>query len=353
MKSAFENKTYNEKEIKDKITEIKNRYGKRLLILGHHYQRMEIIEFSDLIGDSFGLSKDAANHSDAEFIVFCGVNFMGESAKILSLPRQKVFIPNVEAGCPLSEMADIYDVERAFQQTTMIIGDSVVVPITYMNSSAALKNFCGRAGGAVCTSRNAESAFKWALSKGKIFFFPDQNLGINTANKLKIPQDKTIVWNPELPLGGNTEKAIKEAQIMLWYGFCHVHTRFGKKDIENVRNREREAKIVVHPECTEDVVKLADANGSTNFIADYVKRAQDGSIIYIGTEINLIARLAKENPKKFVYELSRSICPNMYRINLRNLLNTLSNLEKTPDVYVDKDIAYGAKLALDRMLLLN
>lgn len=341
-----------DQELIENIKERKAELGERSVILGHNYQRIEIIELSDFIGDSFGLSRNAARQEEAEFIVFCGVRFMAESADILSSNGQKVLHPNLNAVCPMAAMADISQVEQTWRELDKICGTENVTPVTYMNSKAELKAFCGRNSGAVCTSSNTSAVFDWAFSKTeKLFFFPDEHLGTNTAKKKDIPQKEVILWDPEKELGGNTEKQIKNASVILWKGYCHSHTFFLPEHVELVRKRYPEAIIVVHPECIEKVVDMSDYNGSTGFIVKFVEEeAQKDSTVAIGTEINLIDRLARENPDKKIFELARSICPNMFKINLHNLLWTLDNPGEVNVISVPESIKAEAKIALDRML---
>ena len=337
----------------DRIREIKTDLGDNLVILTHHYQRKEIVEIGDYRGDSFDLSRKAAANENARAIVFCGVHFMAESAEILSQPHQTVQIPDVEAGCWMADMADIYMVERAWEELIDITGENRVVPIVYMNSDAELKAFCGRNGGTVCTSSNAPAAFSWGFDqREKIFFYPDQYLGRNTANQMDIPADEMIVWDPEKPKGGNAPEDIRRAKVILWEGHCLVHTRFTVEQMENMRNRYPDAKIVVHPECTEEVVAQADAVGSTGFIVNYVKDAPSGATVVIGTETNLIQRMADEYPDKEILELHHSLCPNMYKINLEKLLHTIQDIGGTNRIAVADDLKQDARLALDRMLAL-
>ncbi len=342
-----------DKEIIENILAIKKTLGEKLLILTHHYQRKEIVDLGNCRGDSFGLSQKAAADKAARFIVFCGVHFMAESAEILSQPHQTVQIPALEAGCWMADMADIDIVERAWREVTSITGEDSVIPIVYMNSDAALKAFCGSRGGAVCTSSNAPAAFRWGFGeREKILFFPDQHLGRNTGNQMEIPAEEMIVWDPHKPLGGNTPDGIKKAKVILWDGYCLVHTRFLVEHVLKMRERFPEAKIVVHPECTQEVVALADAVGSTSFIVKYVKSAPPRTTIIIGTEVNLVNRLALENPDKNVLDLHYSLCPNMFKINLKNLLWTLENIGKVNVITVPQVIKADAREALDRMLAL-
>jgi quinolinate synthase len=340
-------------ELVERIRTIKEALGKELLILAHHYQRKEIIDLGDFRGDSFGLSKKAAEDSEARFIVFCGVHFMAESAAILAQPHQTVQIPDYEAGCWMADMADAHDIEKAWDEIIAISGEGSVVPIVYMNSDAFLKAFCGRHGGTVCTSANADRAIRWGFSVGqKILFFPDQHLGRNVGNQMGLQPEEMIIWDPKKPAGGNTPEDIDRAQLILWDGYCLVHTRFEVEHIVQMRKKFPNAKIVVHPECTQEVVALADACGSTSFIVNYVKNAPSRATIIIGTEINLIHRLALVSPDKTVIELHRSLCPNMFRINLKNLLWTLENIGQVNVVTVPEAIKAEALVALDRMLTL-
>jgi quinolinate synthase len=341
-------------EIIEKILTLKRELGDRLLILTHHYQRKEIVDLGDFGGDSFGLSQKAAEDKEAEFIVFCGVHFMAESAEIISQPHQSVQIPTIEAGCWMADMADMETVENAWGELTSITGKGSVIPIVYMNSDAEMKAFCGRHGGAVCTSSNAPTAFHWGFSqREKIFFFPDQHLGRNTGNQMGISPEEMIVWDPEKVLGGNSPESIKKAKVILWDGYCLVHTRFSVDHIRKMRKEFPEAKIVVHPECTEEVVDLADAVGSTSYIVKYVENAPPNSTIIVGTEVNLINRLDLEKPGKRVLDLHFSLCPNMFKINLKNLLWTLENIGQVNVVTVPEAIKSEARMALDRMLALS
>jgi len=342
-----------EKDIIEKILTLKEALGEQLIILTHHYQRKEIIDVGHYRGDSLGLSQKAAADKDARFIVFCGVYFMAESAEILSQPYQTVQIPDLKAGCPMADMADIDNVKRAWKDVTLITGEGSVMPIVYMNSDADIKAFCGRHGGTVCTSSNTSAAFNRGFSqREKIFFFPDQHLGLNTGNQMGIEAEKMILWDPEKPLGGNILKDIKKAKVILWDGYCHVHTRFRVEHVLKMRKEYPEAKIVVHPECTREVVELADATGSTSFIVKYVENAPPDTAIIIGTEINLINRLALENPDKEVLDLHYSLCPNMFKINPKNLLWALENIGHANVITMPEDIKTDARMALNRMLTL-
>lgn len=345
---------YQESSVIEKIWAIKQSLGEELIILTHHYQRKEIVDLGDYRGDSFGLSKEAAANKKARFIVFCGVHFMAESAAILAQPHQVVQIPDIEAGCWMVDMADNYIVERAWQELTSIVSPESIMPIVYMNSDAYLKAFCGRNGGAVCTSSNSSAVFSWGLGlREKIFFFPDQHLGWNTAHQIGIPKEEVIVWDPDQPLGGNSEEMIRQARLILWDGYCLVHTRFRPEHIIAKRKEHPNARIIVHPECEQEVVALADAAGSTSKIVKYVEEAPTNSTIVIGTEINLIHRLSWEYPDKNILELHYSLCPNMFKINLGNLLWTLENLGDFNVVKVDENVKKDVSLALNRMLDLS
>ncbi|MFH2057419.1 MAG: quinolinate synthase NadA [Pseudomonadota bacterium] len=346
-------KSNTDKETIQKIIKIKKKLGNKLVILTHHYQRKEIVDLGDFQGDSFALSQQAANDANAQYIVFCGVHFMAESAAILAKTDQIVQIPDMNAGCWMADMADAVLVENAWNDVIAITGNDNITPLVYMNSDAYIKAHCGQNQGAVCTSSNAPKAFEWAFKRReKIFFFPDEHLGRNTGNTLGIPQDQMLVWDPEKPLGGNSETDIKNAKVLLWKGYCLVHTRFTVPQIQEARKIYPNAHIVVHPECTQEVVNTADAVGSTSFIVNYVKQAPTGSTIIIGTEINLIKRLAIEYPDKTIIPLKDSFCPNMFKINLDNLLDTLENIGKTNIVTVDEDIKKDALIALKNMLAL-
>ncbi len=340
-----------DRELIDKIVAIKQKLGNKLVILTHHYQIKEIVDLGDHRGDSFGLSQRAASDENAMHIVFCGVHFMAESAAILAKPHQTVQIPDIEAGCWMADMADAIMVERAWKEVSAIVGEENITPLVYMNSDAFIKAHCGQHNGAVCTSSNAPKAFEWAFeTREKIFFFPDEHLGRNTGNALGIPKEQMIVWDPDLPLGGNSEADIKNAKVFLWKGYCLVHTRFTTDNIVKMRENFPKAKIVVHPECTQEVVKAADAVGSTSFIVKYVADAPVDSTIIIGTEINLIKRLAIEYPDRKILPLKDSFCPNMFKINLKNLLFCLENIGKKNIVTVEEEIKKDAGIALENML---
>ena len=361
-----------EAAIAERITELKATLGNRLLILGHHYQRDSIVMHADFIGDSFMLSQKAAE-SDAEFIVFCGVHFMAESADILTSKDQSVVLPNLRAGCSMADMATLVEVEVAWKQlleetgmddpidkedpiSLAKPGDGYIVPVTYMNSSADLKDFVGRHGGVVCTSSNAEGVLNWAFERagenGAVLFFPDQHLGRNTGLKMGIPKSKMPVWVPNMGLMGEDPS---NPRIVLWHGFCSVHKRFTVSQIENFKERFPEGKVIVHPECEAEVVNAADSNGSTQFIKNYVESMPEGSKVGIGTEINMVARLAQEHPDKHIECLDSQVCPcsTMYMIHPAYLMDVLERLvdgEIPNQIIVPDSVQEGSMLALNRML---
>jgi len=341
--------------LKARVRSLVDKWGEKLVVLAHHYQRKEIVPFGNFVGDSYYLSKMAAQQEKAEHIVFCGVHFMAESARILCRPEQRVYLPNLRAGCPMADMADDDQVDDAWEWLGQHIDTAKIIPVSYMNSAASLKAFCGARGGVICTSSNAEKAFRWALTRGeRIFFFPDEHLGTNTANRLGIPRDQRVIFDPMHP--PTDPEPFKKAKLILWKGFCHVHTNFTVAHIEQARRDYPGIKIVVHPECVEAVVDQADAVGSTAFIAKYAAAQSPGSIIAIGTEINLTSRLADEYPDKTIFELSGQNCPlcvNMFRTTLGDLADCIENLGHRNEIHVDPAIARHARLALERMLELS
>tara|TARA_B100001750_G_scaffold121987_1_gene96792 strand:- start:4467 stop:5675 length:1209 start_codon:yes stop_codon:yes gene_type:complete len=346
-------------ELHNRIIEAKNKLGNRATILGHHYQRDEVIRYADATGDSFKLSQFSATQESSEFFIFCGVHFMAETADILSNDRQKVILPNLTAGCSMADMADIDDVLDCWDDLTDILGADVVVPITYMNSTASIKALCGRNGGIVCTSSNAVDAFEWAFSKSsKVLFLPDQHLGRNTGVKMGIPVEDMLVWNPNKQLGGHTEEEFQKAKVILWQGHCSVHTRFKLNQVKMARQKYSDIKILVHPECTLEVVDAADMVGSTEYIIKAVSNAPSGSVWGIGTEISLVNRLAQENPDKTVFCLDSVVCPcsTMYRIHpayLAWVLDQLCNDTVVNQITVEPKMKIQAKRSLDRMLALK
>ncbi|MCM2272833.1 MAG: quinolinate synthase NadA [candidate division Zixibacteria bacterium] len=341
-------------DLRGRIRSAREKLGKKLVILVHHYQRLEVVEFGDHIGDSYGLSKIAAKQSDADIIVFCGVHFMAESADILTGDNQQVYLPNPLAGCPMADMAEMADVLAAWEYLKPFGGAGQIMPISYMNTAAGLKAFTGRNGGLICTSSNARAALEYGFSRReKVFFFPDQHLGYNTGIAYGLSPDQLVLWDFSRDDGGLTEKQIERAKVILWKGHCHVHTNFKPEHVHDVRRRFPGVKVVVHPECPHDVVKLADAAGSTSFIVNYCEKAESGSIIAIGTEINLVNRMAHTHPDKKIFELSGNTCPvcaNMYRTTLNDLAYTLENYLDIKPIVVPEPMKSEARSALEKML---
>ena len=360
-----------EQDIAERISELKQQLGDDLLILGHHYQRDSIVMHADFLGDSFMLSQKAAE-STAKYIVFCGVHFMAESADILTTEEQIVILPNMRAGCSMADMATFAEVDVAWKEiieqsglsdpinrnnpdSPVEEGQSFLVPVTYMNSSAELKDFVGRHGGIVCTSTNATGVLDWAFERagkdGAVLFFPDQHLGRNTGTKMGIAAEKMPTWIPNIGSMGE----VKGSRIILWHGFCSVHTRFTVEQIEDFRQRYPQGQVVIHPETPIESVQLADASGSTQFIRNYVADLPSGSAVAIGTEINMVARLANEHPDKHIECLDPEICPcsTMYMIHPAYLMDVLERIidgEKPNQVTVPEEIQQGSLLALNRML---
>ena len=333
--------------------------GERAMVLGHHYQRDEVIQFADITGDSFKLAQAAADRRDAEYIIFCGVHFMAESADILTSSTQNVILPDLAAGCSMADMAAANQVDEAWRSLEKLGQSKGTIPITYMNSSAAIKAFTGANGGAICTSSNAERAMRWAFEQGeKVFFLPDQHLGRNTAVlKLGLKLEDCVLWNPWKPQGGLTDSEIKGAKVILWRGHCSVHGRFSLGNVEEVRAKVPGVKVLVHPECQHDVVKSADVVGSTEMIIKTVADSPAGSIWAVGTELNLVKRLATSNPDKKVLFLDKTICycSTMNRIDLPHLAWAMESLaagKVVNQIKVADGIARDAKVALERMLAL-
>jgi quinolinate synthase len=333
--------------------------GSKAMVLGHHYQRDEVIAFADIRGDSFKLAQAAADNSDAEFIFFCGVHFMAESADILTTPNQKVILPDLSAGCSMADMATASQVNDCWQVLSKLGLAAKTIPITYMNSSAAIKAFTGKNNGAVCTSSNAARAMKWAFENGeKILFLPDQHLGRNTAVlSLGLTLDDCVLWNPWKPNGGLTDDQIKNSKVILWRGHCSVHGRFSIQNINDVRQQVPGIKVLVHPECQHEVVSNADVVGSTEMIIKTVKESAPGSKWALGTELNLVSRLANENLDKQVLFLDKTVCycSTMNRIDLPHLVWAMESLvggRLVNQIKVEAEIAKYAKVALERMLAL-
>ncbi len=333
--------------------------GDRLFVLGHHYQRDEVIEFADVTGDSFKLARDAAGRPEAQYIVFCGVHFMAESADILTAPEQQVVLPDLAAGCSMADMARLAQVEDCWDALTDAGVAESVVPVTYMNSSADIKAFCGRHGGAVCTSSNADVALEWAFTQrpdAKVLFLPDQHLGRNTAVlKLGLGLDDCVVWDPRQPDGGVAPEALARARMILWKGHCSVHGRFSVDVVDELRARQPGIQILVHPECTHEVVTRADLVGSTEFIIKTIEAAPTGSSWAIGTELNLVQRLARARPDLDIAFLDRNVCycSTMNRIDLPHLVWALESLVDgvvVNRITVEPETERWAKVALQRML---
>lgn len=347
--------------IEERCMEIKEQMGDDLFILAHHYQRDETFRFKDAAGDSLNLSQIAAEQT-AKYIVFCGVHFMAESADILTAPHQQVILPNITAGCSMADMADIDTVEDCWDDINEMCGEGNFIPITYMNSAADLKAFCGRHGGVVCTSSNTEAILQWAFDQGKnVLFFPDQHLGRNTANKFGIPKENINLWKRGVDYGGLTAEEVKNSKVLLWNGYCSVHARFNVGQIKAARERNPDVKVIVHPECSEEVVNAADYDGSTNKIIQVIKDSEPGTSWAVGTEINMVNRLHRElfaSEGKRIECLNLHVCPcsTMYRTNPANVLWILENLRDgrtVNQISVPADVAKWAKVALERMLELS
>ncbi len=358
-----EYKTATDEELHERIIAAKKTLGEKVVILGHFYQRDEVVQHADYLGDSFQLANAAKAHPEAEAIVFCGVHFMAETADILSSPNQSVILPNLAAGCSMADMADIDSVTEAWEQLEEIYGTEPdengrmpIIPVTYMNSSAALKGFCGERGGIVCTSSNAKTVLAWAFERGqRVLFFPDQHLGRNTAKAMGISTDLMPLWRGRQVLGGNTAEALLDAKVVLWNGFCSVHKRFNVGQIEKARIDFPDVRVIVHPECPMEVVDAADENGSTDYILKAVAAATEPTTFAIGTEVNMVQRLAAQYPQHKIFCLDPVICPcsTMYRIHPGYLAWVLERLvagEVVNQIKVDGHVAATAKIALERML---
>jgi len=333
--------------------------GRRVVILGHHYQRDEVIKFADYTGDSFKLARQVGAHPDAEFIVFCGVHFMAESADVLSAEHQQVILPDLAAGCSMADMAEPEQLEMCWSDLEQM-GQRSIVPVTYINSAASIKAFCGERGGVVCTSSNAAATLKWAWARGEqILFLPDQHLGRNTAYALGVPLDQMVVWDPNEIWGGLEPEAVKRARIILWKGHCSVHTRFTVRQIENLRAQHPGLRVIVHPEVTWEVVQAADESGSTEHIIKRVTESPEGSIWAVGTEIHLVNRLARQvHPARTVLSIDQfgCLCSTMFRVSPNHLLWTLEGLLEGRvynRIVVPDDRKYWTKVALDRMLSIS
>ncbi len=345
-----------DEEMDRRIAAARATLGPRLVILGHHYQRDEVIKFADYTGDSYKLAGEIAKHPEAEFIVFCGVHFMAESADVLSAPHQQVILPDLAAGCSMADMAEPEQLEMCWSDLEQM-GVSSVIPVTYINSAASIKAFVGERGGVVCTSSNAAATLKWAWERGeRVLFLPDQHLGRNTAYKMGVPLDDMVVWDPNEIFGGLDPDAVKPARIILWKGHCSVHTRFTVRQIEHLRAQHPGIKVIVHPEVTWDVVQAADDSGSTEYIIKTVKNSPAGSTWAVGTEVHLVNRLAREvAPERTVMSIDQfgCLCSTMFRVSPNHLLWTLEGLvagEVHNRISVPDDQKHWTKVALDRML---
>jgi quinolinate synthase len=343
-------------ELDRRITAAKAALGSRLLILGHHYQRDEVIKFADYTGDSWKLSRQCATRSEADFIVFCGVHFMAESADVLAAPHQQVILPDLAAGCSMADMAEAEQLEMCWKDLEQM-GVTGVIPITYINSAAAIKAFVGERGGIVCTSSNAAATLRWAWERGeRVLFLPDQHLGRNTAYKMGVPLDRMVIWDPNEIWGGLEPEQALHARMLLWKGHCSVHTRFTVRQIENVRKQHPNVRVIVHPECTWDVVQAADESGSTEHILKQVRESPAGSVWAVGTEIHLVNRLANEvAPERTVLTLDHfgCLCSTMFRVSPNHLLWILESLldgKVHNRIVVPAEQKHWAKVALDRML---
>jgi quinolinate synthase len=348
-----------DEEMDSRIAAAKTALGRRLVILGHHYQRDEVIKFADYTGDSFKLAGQVSKHPDADFIVFCGVHFMAESADVLSAAHQQVILPDLAAGCSMSDMADIEQLEMCWDDLEQM-GISRIVPVTYINSAASVKAFCGEHGGVVCTSSNAAATLRWAWERGdRILFLPDQHLGRNTAYKMGVPLDRMVVWDPSETCGGVDADAAERARMILWKGHCSVHTRFTVKQIENIRREHPGVRVIVHPEVTLDVVQAADDSGSTEYIIKQVTGSPAGSVWAVGTEIHLVNRLAAQlQPDRTVLSIDQfgCLCSTMFRVSPNHLLWILEGLvdgEVHNRIVVPDDQKHWTRVALDRMLTIQ
>lgn len=354
--------TISEQELSDdevlvELTKIKEELKDRVVVLGHHYQQNDVIAFADITGDSLELARKAAKVS-AEYIIFCGVHFMAETADMLTAPEQKVILPDMKAGCSMADMANRREIDLAWKYLTESTSDKIV-PITYINCTAALKSFVGENDGSICTSSNAEKVITWGLTQGeKLLFFPDQHLGRNTCFKLGIPLEDMVVYDPRLRFGGLTPEQIQKAKVILWYGFCSVHQGFNVEQIKNIRANEPDRTIIVHPECSFEVVQGSDLAGSTSYIINQIKDAAAGSKFAVGTEINLVNRLAEAYPHLDIKSLSpyQCLCTTMYRVRPRWLLESYRAIKRNQPINiirVDEETKKYALKALDQMLTIS
>ena len=351
--------TLSEAALTEKIRSARETLGEKVVILTHHYQRPEVVALGDMRGDSLKLAQFAASQQKAHYIVYCGVHFMAESADVLKQGEQVVVLPDLGAGCDMADMADADDVEVAWNELVKTLGHESIMPITYINSSAALKAFVGEKGGIVCTSSNAERIVEWALTQRRaIFFFPDQHLGRNTCKKLGFLPESMILWKPGIPLGGQPQDKIRDSRIFLWEGHCPVHAMFTLRQIKSLREQDPEFKIITHPECPMEVVDESDAVGSTEFIVKTIAESQPGSKWAVGTEMNLVNRIASENPDKHIVSLNRfmCLCGTMNRIDLPHLawaMDSIVNGQPVNVITVTEPQRSLARVALERMLSMS
>jgi quinolinate synthase len=359
-KSITEYQSLTADELFDRTVAARQALGERVMILGHNYQRDEVIRHADFRGDSLLLSKLAAERSDRPYVVFCGVHFMAETADILSRSNQTVILPDMAAGCSMADMAAIEQVDQCWEALGRLMPvEETVTPAVYVNSAAVLKAFCGEHGGITCTSSNARAVLEWSWARReKVLFFPDEHLGRNTANKMGIPRDEMIVWDPYQPNGGNTKESIRRAKLILWKGHCSVHQMFQPAHVEYFRKQYPDGRVIVHPECHEDVVNKADLVGSTEFIIRTVSAAPAGTIWAVGTELNLVNRLKRERPDKKIFFLSSTICQcaTMFRIDAAHLCWAMENLAEgqvVNHIAVPEDDKRWARVALDRMMAIS
>lgn len=355
-----EYQTVSAEELFARTTAAKRALGDQVMVLGHNYQRDEVIEHADFRGDSLLLAKQAAEHAERPYVVFCGVHFMAETADILSRSNQTVILPDLAAGCSMADMAAIEQVDQCWEALGRILPvEDTVLPVVYVNSAAVLKAFCGEHGGITCTSSNARAVMEWAWARReKILFFPDEHLGRNTANKMGLPREQMIVWDPYMPNGGNSREAIQRAKLILWKGHCSVHQMFQPAHVDYFRRQYPDGMVVVHPECHEDVVNKADLVGSTEFIIRTVRSAAPGTTWAVGTELNLVNRLKREQADKRVFFLSSTVCQcaTMFRIDAPHLCWAMENLAEghvVNRIVVPQDEKAWAKVALDRMMAIS
>lgn len=356
-KPSISEEELSDEDVIDQLKKIKKELKEKVVVLGHHYQQDDVIQFADIVGDSLQLARDAEKQN-AEYIIFCGVHFMAETADLLTRENQKIILPDLKAGCSMADMAQINEIQKAWKfihQST----SQKIIPVTYINCAATLKAFVGDHGGSICTSSNAEKVISWALSQGeKLLFFPDQHLGRNTCYKMGIPLEEMVVYNPNMQNGGLSSEQIANAKVILWYGFCSVHQGFTKDQVLAVKKQDQEIVVIVHPECSFDVVRAADQSGSTSFIIDQIKKAPAGSKFAVGTEINLVNRLATQFPEKKIVSLSpyQCLCTTMYRVRPRWLLASFRAIKENKPINIISvpfHLANSGRIALERMLAIK